>query len=262
MSAEPPPPTDAPAPSSDDFDPEQHVWDGTNWWSLDKQRWWDGSRWRSVAAPVDASAAPPPPPQVSPDGKFYWDGQRWLPMQTPAAQVPPPQVAQQPPQVQAFPQQYPTTYAPPKKGHALRNVSLGCLGLIVLLFVIGLAANGTHGPSTPASSPSNSTTNQPSAAPASPVAAKVLLDKTGSGINKTPDFTAAGDWEIDWSYDCSNFGQSGNFQVIVYNSDGSLADVAVNELGAKGSDVTNEHQGGTYYLEMNSECNWHVIVKG
>jgi hypothetical protein len=21
-----------------------------------------------------------PPPQVSPDGKFYWDGQRWVPM--------------------------------------------------------------------------------------------------------------------------------------------------------------------------------------
>ncbi len=23
----------------------------------------------------------PPPPQVSPDGKFYWDGTRWVPMQ-------------------------------------------------------------------------------------------------------------------------------------------------------------------------------------
>lgn len=23
---------------------------------------------------------PPPPPQVSPDGKFYWDGQAWQPM--------------------------------------------------------------------------------------------------------------------------------------------------------------------------------------
>ena len=30
----------------------------------------------------------------------------------------------------------------------------------------------------------------------------------------------------------------------------------------RGSDTTNEHQGGTYYLQMNSECNWHVIVKG
>jgi hypothetical protein len=184
---------------------------------------------------------PPQPRQLSPDGKYYWDGERWVPV----ALMDEEGIAH-----------------PPKKGHAMRNISLGCLGLIVLLIVIAVASNGGNNPSTPASSPSNSTTNQPSAPPASPVAAKVLLDKTGSGINKTPDFTAAGDWEIDWSYDCSTFGSSGNFQVIVYNSDGSLADVAVNELGAKGSDVTNEHQGGTYYLEMNSECNWHVIVKG
>ncbi len=31
---------------------------------------------------------------------------------------------------------------PPKKGHALRNVSLGCVGLIVLVIIIGIAANG------------------------------------------------------------------------------------------------------------------------
>jgi hypothetical protein len=185
---------------------------------------------------------PPPPPQVSPDGKFYWDGTRWVPMQAQAAAEPQPTA--------------------PSKGHALRNVSLGCLGLIVLLIIIGIAANGSHGTSTPAPSPSNSATNQPSAAQSSPVAATVLLDKTGSGINKTPDFTAAGDWEIDWSYDCSNFGQNGNFAITVFNSDGSLADVAANQLGAKGSDVANEHQGGTFYLQMNSECDWHVIVKG
>lgn len=35
------------------------------------------------------SAEPPPPPQVSPDGKFYWDGQRWGPMPEP----PPPLVS-------------------------------------------------------------------------------------------------------------------------------------------------------------------------
>lgn len=32
---------------------------------------------------------PIPPPQVSPDGKFYWDGQRWVPMQqTPPQSAP------------------------------------------------------------------------------------------------------------------------------------------------------------------------------
>jgi hypothetical protein len=31
---------------------------------------------------------PPPPPQVSADGKFYWDGQRWVPMQQVPTQQP------------------------------------------------------------------------------------------------------------------------------------------------------------------------------
>lgn len=43
---------------------------------------------------------PPPPPQVSPDGKFYWDGSRWVPMQQAPQQWgsmrPAPQPAQQP----------------------------------------------------------------------------------------------------------------------------------------------------------------------
>ena len=30
------------------------------------------------------SAEPPPPPQVSPDGRFYWNGERWVLMQVPA----------------------------------------------------------------------------------------------------------------------------------------------------------------------------------
>jgi hypothetical protein len=214
-------------------------------------------------------SGPPPPPQVSPDGKFYWDGERWVPMQGPAPSQPPPPTAQQqqqpaPPQG-VMPAQLPPGYEIKKKGHFWRNGAIGCGGLIVLIIVIAIAASGgSHGTSTPAASPSNSTTSPATAKVSTAPAAgpKVLLDKTGSGINTTAKFSPAGDWQIVWSYDCSSFGSSGNFQIYVYNGDGSLSDVAVNELGAKGSDVTNEHQGGTYYLQMNSECKWHVIVKG
>jgi hypothetical protein len=52
---------------------------------------------------------PPPPPQVSPDGKFYWDGARWVPMQ---AQAP-----AQPPMAQPQRQQPPVGYEIKKKGH-------------------------------------------------------------------------------------------------------------------------------------------------
>lgn len=129
------------------------------------------------------SAEPPPPPQISPDGKFYWDGQRWLPMQTPAAQEPPPQVAQQPPPVQAFPQQVPPTYAAPKKGHALRNGAIGCIGLIVLLIIIGIAANGANNTTSTSNSTSKSpTTSEPTSASAAPSVSKFVTFGSGTKV--------------------------------------------------------------------------------
>jgi hypothetical protein len=146
---------------------------------------------------------------------------------------------------------------PQKRGHFLRNAGIGCAGLIVLVIIISVAAasgnhSGTNG-NPAASTPAAST---------APVALKVLLDKSGSGINQTAKFTAGGDWEIDWSYDCTKFGSNGNFIITVYNGDGTPSGIAANQLGAKGADVSNQHQHGTFYLEMNSECDWHVIVKG
>jgi hypothetical protein len=96
------------------------------------------------------SVEPPPPPQVSPDGKFYWDGTRWVPMQMAAAPA----------------QAMPTTYGVPRKGHALRNVSIGCFGLIGLVILIAIIANA--GPqNTLAPSSSTSDESSPSAQPSS-----------------------------------------------------------------------------------------------
>ena len=89
-----------------------------------------------------------------------------------------------------------------------------------------------------------------------------LLDDEGSGDSKTQAFAAAGTWQIDWSYDCSNLGQVGNFRVIVYRPDGTLVSLAVSQLGTERSGSTNEHLGGTYYLETNSVCRWHIVVNG
>jgi hypothetical protein len=86
---------------------------------------------------------------------------------------------------------------------------------------------------------------------------------SGTGTKSTNKFTTGGDWDLNRSYDCSNFGYKGNFQVFLYGTDSSdLKGVAVSELGAKGSDVTHEHDSGTFYLEVNSECAWHATVKG
>jgi hypothetical protein len=162
----------------------------------------------------------------------------------------------------------PPGYELKKKGHTGRNLGIGCAGIIGLFIVIGIAVSaanqGGSGTSSPAASDNNATASSPAAHKSSPVARQpqVLLDKTGNGINNTASFSASGAWEIDYSFDCTNFGQSGNFAITVKNSDGSYADLPVNSLATKGQDVSHESKGGTYSLEINSECDWHVIVKG
>jgi hypothetical protein len=59
---------------------------------------------------------PPPPPQVSPDGKFYWDGTRWVPMQ---------QAPQAPQQVVPTPAQR-------------QSQNVGCVTRTTCLTVVGL----------------------------------------------------------------------------------------------------------------------------
>lgn len=144
----------------------------------------------------------------------------------------------------------------PKKGHLLRNVGLGCGGLLLLVIIIAVATNA-----------GKSATGSPSSSPAATGTAKVaqvLLDETGTGVKSTNKFTAGGDWDIVWSYDCTKFaGGTGNFQIYIYGKDSSdLKGVGANELGAKGNDVNHQHDTGTFFLQMNSECAWHVTVKG
>lgn len=96
-------------------------------------------------------------------------------------------------------------------------------------------------------------------------APKTLLDIYGSGSKSTEEFTTTReDWNLTYSYDCSEFGMFGNFQVLIFNGDGSLSwqNSLVNQLGKSGSDVDYYHTGGTFYLVINSECRWHVRVEG
>lgn len=96
-------------------------------------------------------------------------------------------------------------------------------------------------------------------------APRTLLAIYGSGSKSTEKFTTTGeDWNLTYSYDCSEFGMSGNFQVFIFNGDGSPSweYVGVNQLGTSGSDVDYYHTGGTFYLVINSLCRWHVRVDG
>ena len=67
-------------------------------------------------------------------------------------------------------------------------------------------------------------------------------------------------WKLTYSFNCAEFGQSGNFQV--FEDGGSdFSGVEVNDLAmSKSSSTWAYNDGGTHYLEINSECSWKVKV--
>lgn len=138
---------------------------------------------------------------------------------------------------------------------------IGCL-LLGVAIVVGLIALGStaqkNGSIAPFVVPPAATV-----APAAPPrAAAVLLSRPGTGTQRTARFTATGDWTIAYTYDCAKFGQAGILQIYVYTADGQFADVAANALGTTGEGSQPEYKAGTFYLEVNSVCDWTVEVKG
>jgi hypothetical protein len=92
------------------------------------------------------------------------------------------------------------------------------------------------------------------------LAGKTVATFSGSGIENTPKFTVTDTWKLDYTFDCSSFGTSGNF---IVNEDGGadFTGASVNELGAGKSGSTYAYgDAGTHYLQVNSECSWSVKV--
>jgi hypothetical protein len=188
-------------------------------------------------------------PQYSPDGKWWWDGAKWVAAQQ-AAPAPGGPIG------------------PPRRRRRWPWV-VGGLAVLALIGIIAAAANGGGGSPKAATSPTTAPTHaaaaqaavtpKPTATPAAPAAPKVLLDLTGSGIKNSAEFSAPSHWRIHYTYDCTAFGQQGNFQIFVEQGSTPL-DAPVNELGAKGDSTTDVYQGGTVHLSMNSECDWHVTA--
>ncbi len=117
----------------------------------------------------------------------------------------------------------------------------------------------TTKPKTTTTSSTTTTTTAP--ATTAPPQPQTVFTQSGSGIKTTKNFAVpTSDWDLNYTYDCSNFGSQGNFAVTLYQ-DGSLDNVVVNELGPGGSSSTAIHDGpGSYYMEINSECNWSVAA--
>ena len=156
----------------------------------------------------------------------------------------------------------------------MKKLAVGCLatigGVVVLLVIIGAIAGASHSSNSATNSAtsltanqgvqSNTTAQQPAQAPAA--SPTTVLNVQGSGIKSTDTFTARNPWALNWSYDCSGFGDRGNFIVSVFDQSGSedFHDPGVNELGASGHDQEIYHNAGTFYLQVNSECDWSLNV--
>jgi hypothetical protein len=105
----------------------------------------------------------------------------------------------------------------------------------------------------------------PDAEPAK-AGAQSIMGITGGGSKTTRTFTVVGDWDLNWSYDCraalAPVGGKGNFQVYIYNADGTLSfeNTLINQIGDTDSGVEHYHHGGTFYLVINTLGGWKIDV--
>jgi hypothetical protein len=156
--------------------------------------------------------------------------------------------------------------------HKALTVLLAVVGLFVVIGAIGAAAGGGStktvtqpGPTvTVTETEPGPTVTAQSAAP-SPSAtpqqatAHTVATFSGSGQQNTAKFTVTGTWKLKYSFDCSAFGQSGNFQV--YEDGGIGSALSVNDLAkAKSASTLAYDDAGTHYLQVNSECSWTMKV--
>ena len=126
-------------------------------------------------------------------------------------------------------------------------IALGALGALTALILVGIYAYRERG---------------------------VLVDEHGSGPGgqTTEVFTANGDWDLRWSYDCSSslgsqYPQLHTCDFSVTVKDYSYCAVSSDDAGIirhAGPDhgVVHYHVPGTFYLVIDSYGSWKFTVTG
>jgi hypothetical protein len=187
----------------------------------------------------------------------------------------------------------PSAGPPPRKSWPSRHKILTALAAIVALIAVIGIAGGLSASSKPAeaSTPNAATTSAPAptqaattsapaptqaattSAPApthkaQPSAPLVLIKMSGNGEGSSAPFlVSTSTVTATYTYDCSAFGQSGNFvadmvngnQASLNSDDQSIA----NALGTGGSATATLYPtnvGQDYHLTVNSECTWTVTL--
>lgn len=210
------------------------------------------TQWQPDNQPRHRAGQPPAtPPQWGAPPPHGPPQPQWVPLEQ-RGNYGQPQPGWQPPR-------YQPPGPPPRKKHTGLKVTAGIGGgLLAVIVIAAVASSGKPAATTPAApghaaaSPSHST-----------VAAKAVTVATfhGSGAQTTPPFTVAATWKLSYSFDCSNFGYKGNFQVYEEGSDGAMKNILANDLAmSKTGSSWAYGDAGTRHLNVNSECDWTVKV--
>jgi hypothetical protein len=96
-----------------------------------------------------------------------------------------------------------------------------------------------------------------------PIVPKTLAEEGGDFGNKTSKtFTPQGAaWTLEWSFDCSSLGDSGNFTVKVVRANGDVL-ASVEKIGDRDSGTEHYREAGSFHLQIVSECRWQVRAAG
>jgi hypothetical protein len=104
--------------------------------------------------------------------------------------------------------------------------------------------------------------------PKPPPKPRVLLRFSGNGIaNSRPILVTQGNLVASYSFSCASFGQQGNFAAdFEYGNQASMNSddqPIANSLAMSGHSVTHiypEDPGQMYYVSVDSECDWSVVI--
>lgn len=87
----------------------------------------------------------------------------------------------------------------------------------------------------------------------------------GDGIKKTEIFTVTSNWKLKWSCNPASSAPLDQYNVIVvvYGSDNTMKDLAINTICKTGntSGETEMHEGGAIYLDVNSTGQWEIQIE-
>jgi hypothetical protein len=99
-------------------------------------------------------------------------------------------------------------------------------------------------------------------------ARSVTLSISGPGYKKSSLVQVHAGWEVRWAYDCppsvgqGGFGIVGSFDAIVRSANGDEAfpQKDISNQGSAGQGRVSYPLGGSFYLEIQSQCNWEVQI--